>query len=141
MRIMGLDVGTKTIGVAVSDLMMWTAQGVTTIKRTSIVNDLKLLGDIIKQYEVTDVLIGFPLNMDGSESESCERARFLGEKIEEEFSIKPVYWDERLSTVGAARVLLEADISRKKRKDVIDKQAAVFILQGYLDSGKYRKQN
>lgn len=139
MRIMGLDVGSKTIGVAVSDPMMWTAQGVTTVKRVSIKADLQALAEIIKQYEVTDILIGMPLNMNGTKSESAERAEFLGARLEEAFGITPVFWDERLSTVGAARSLLEADVSRKKRKEVIDKQAAVFILQGYLDSGKWRK--
>lgn len=140
MRIMGLDVGTRTIGIAVSDSMLWTAQGVTTIRRSSLQADLQAMAALIKQYAVTDILIGLPLNMNGTEGESAERARQLGAEIEQRFNITPVFWDERLSTVGASRVLLEADLSRKKRKQVIDKQAAVFILQGYLDSGKYRSK-
>lgn len=133
MRILGLDVGEKTIGVALSDPMGWTAQGITTIRRIGISADLQALVNLIKEYEVEEVLIGLPLNMDGSQGSSAAKARKLGDALGQISSCKITYRDERLSTVAAQRTLLEGDVSRKGRKKVIDKMAAVFILQGYLD--------
>ena len=133
MRIMGLDIGEKTIGVAVSDLMGWTAQGVTTIRRKSLAYDLTELKKIIVEYEVEKIVVGWPLNMNGTAGPSAERVEYLSQEIQRETGLEIIKQDERLSTVAATRTLLEGDVSRAKRKDVIDKMAAVFILQGYLD--------
>ena len=133
MRIIGLDVGTKTIGVAVSDFMGWTAQGVTTVRRRDPqwdVNEIKKYAD---DLEAEQIMIGLPLNMNGSEGPSVQMVREFGSQLAEAVSIPIVYRDERLSTMAAERYLLEGDVSRKKRKKVIDKMAAVFVLQGYLD--------
>jgi putative holliday junction resolvase len=136
MRILGLDVGSKTVGVAVSDEMGWTAQGIETIK----INEerqqygLVRLGEIIKEYEVESVVIGLPKNMNGTIGPRGEASQYYADMVQEKFGLPVVLWDERLSTVAAERVLLSADVSRKKRKQVIDKMAAVMILQGYLDS-------
>ena len=133
MRILGLDVGTKTIGVAVSDEMGWTGQGIGTIRRTNIRADLAELDKYLQQYAVEKIVVGVPRNMDGSIGSAAEQVYSFIERLKEKFSIPIDTWDERLSTVAAERVLLEADISRGKRKKVIDKVAAVLILQGYLD--------
>ncbi len=136
MRSLGLDVGNKTIGVAVSDLLGLTAQGVKTIQRTSIKNDLQELGEIISQFGTEVLVIGLPKNMNGTEGERCEFVRNFAQKVQKKFpTLKQIFWDERLSTVAAEKFLIgAADVSRKKRKKVIDKMAAVYILQGYLDS-------
>ena len=133
MRILGLDVGTKTIGVAVSDEMGWTGQGLATIRRTNIRADLAELDKYLQQYAVEKIVVGVPRNMDGSIGSATEQVYSFIERLREKFSIPIDTWDERLSTVAAERVLLEADISRNNRKKVIDKVAAVLILQGYLD--------
>ena len=135
MRALALDIGDKTIGVAASDLLGITAQGVETIRRTSNKNDLQRLGELVKSFEATTFVIGLPKNMDGTEGTRCELVRKFAEKICAAFpKVNQIFWDERLSTVAAAKNLIEADLSRKKRKKVIDKMAAVYILQGYLDS-------
>ncbi len=137
MRYLALDIGDKTIGTAVSDLLNLTAQGVTTIIRKSNKEDLKKLGEIISEYEVETLVVGLPKNMNGTEGERCEIVRSFAEKISEKFpEQKIIFQDERLSTVAAERTLLEADLSRRKRKKVIDKMAAVYILQGFLDTLK-----
>jgi putative Holliday junction resolvase len=133
MRILGLDVGTKTIGVAVSDEMGWTGQGIGTIRRTNIRADFAELDKYLQQYKVEKIVVGVPRNMDGSIGSAAEQVYSFIEQLKEKFSIPIDTWDERLSTVAAERVLLEADMSRGKRKKVIDKVAAVLILQGYLD--------
>lgn len=136
MRALGLDAGDRTIGVAVSDLLGLTAQGVETIRRTSLEDDLKRLQELMAQYETKTLIMGYPKNMNGTEGPRCEFVRQLADEIMKvEPEAKIVFWDERLSTVAASRSLIEADVSRKKRKKVIDKMAAVFILQGWLDSG------
>ncbi len=133
MRILGLDVGTKTIGVAVSDEMGWTGQGIGTIRRTNIRADLVELDEYLQQYAVEKIVVGVPRNMNGSIGRAAEQVYFFIEQLREKFPIPIDTWDERLSTVAAERVLLEADMSRGKRKKVIDKVAAAVILQGYLD--------
>ena len=133
MRILGLDVGTKTIGVAVSDEMGWTGQGIGTIRRTNIRADLAALDYYLQQYAVEKIVVGVPRNMDGSIGSAAEQVYSFIERLKEKFPIPIDTWDERLSTVAAERALLEADMSRGKRKKVIDKVAAVLILQGYLD--------
>ena len=137
MRALALDIGDKTIGVAASDLLCITAQGVETIRRTSDKNDLKRLSELVAQYEVTTFVIGLPKNMDGTEGTRCELVKKFASKICAAFpEVNQIFWDERLSTVAAAKNLIAADVSRKKRKKVIDKMAAVYILQGWLDSRK-----
>ncbi len=133
-RIMGLDVGDKTIGVAVSDLMGITAQGVKTVKRVGKKKDIEELKAIIKERQVTKIVSGLPKNMNGTLGPQGEKVIKFCELLEEETKIKIEYWDERLSTVAAERSLIEADVRREKRKKVIDMLAAVIILQGYLDS-------
>lgn len=133
-RTLALDVGDKTIGVAASDLMGWTAQGVETIRRIGIKKDLQRLEEIIKEYEVNKIVVGLPKNMNGTIGPQGEKVLEFVERLKKRFQAEVVLWDERLTTVSAERTLIEADVSRKKRKEVIDKMAAVYILQGYLDS-------
>ena len=135
-KTLGLDVGTKTIGVAISDAFGWTGQGLTTLKIDY--HDQKYgleeLSEIVEENNVSSIVVGLPKNMNNSIGESGERSLDFSEILAKHIpSVKIIMWDERLSTVGAERTLLEADVSRKKRKAVIDKMAAVFILQGYLD--------
>jgi putative Holliday junction resolvase len=138
-RLMGLDVGSRTIGVAVSDLLGFTAQGITTIRRRSLEYDLDELAKLVQEYGVQAFVLGLPLNMNGSEGESAERARLLGDSLKERFDLPVYFQDERLSTVAAQRTLIAGDVSRKGRKQVVDKLAAVFILQTYLDKPNNQK--
>lgn len=141
MRIMGLDIGSKTIGVAISDPLGFTAQGITTIRRKSLDADLAALKLLIGQYAVEQILVGLPLNMNGSAGPSAVMARQAGEAIAAAFSLPVIYRDERYSTVAAERALLEGDVSRQKRKQVIDKMAAVYVLQGYLEQLRANRQS
>ncbi len=135
MRILGLDVGDKTIGIAVSDELLMTAQGVETIRRKGLKSDLIRLTELMQRYEADRLVFGWPKNMNGTEGERCEIVRAFAEEAAQNCpKAKHIFWDERLSTVAADRALIAADVSRAKRKKVIDKMAAVFILQGYLDS-------
>jgi putative Holliday junction resolvase len=136
MRTIGLDVGTKTIGIAVSDELGWTAQGVETIKRNldDPEKDWEKLATLIKEYTIINVVVGLPKNMNGTIGPSGEACQQLAEEIKRRFELPVVLWDERLTTVAAEKMLIAADMSRKKRKKVIDKIAAIMILQGYLDS-------
>lgn len=135
MRIAGLDVGSKTIGVAISDALKLTAQGLTTIQweENNIRSADKQLKEIIEEHEISEVVVGLPKHMNGSIGERGEASKRYAAHIEKELHLPVHLWDERLSTVAAERVLLEADLSRSKRKKVIDKMAAVMILQSYLD--------
>ena len=134
-RILGLDVGDRTVGVAASDLLLMTAQGVETIRRETLEKDLARLGELMREYDAVRLVVGLPRNMNGTEGDRCEIVRAFAEEIKKaQPEAEIVFWDERLSTVAATKSLIEADVSRKKRKKVIDKMAAVFILQGYLDS-------
>lgn len=141
MRILGLDVGQKTIGIAVSDTLGFTAQGITTIRRKNKNYDLEEVIKLIKKYEANIIVIGLPKNMNGSIGFAGEKimefTKLLEEKIQEEVenykNIKIEMWDERLTTVAAHRAMLEADLSRSKRKKIVDKIAATYILQGFLD--------
>ena len=132
-RIMGLDVGDKTIGVAVSDLMGLTAQGVKTIKRVGKKKDIEALKELIKERQVNKIVSGLPKNMNGTLGPQGEKVIKFCELLEEETGIKIEYWDERLSTVAAERTLIQGNVRRENRKGVIDMVAAVIILQGYLD--------
>jgi putative Holliday junction resolvase len=136
-KIMGLDVGSKTVGIAISDLMGWTAQGSDTLRINEKENELGIdkLVQIVKKENVGTVVIGLPKNMNNSIGFRGEASLQYKEQLQEALpSLEIIMWDERLSTMAAERSLLEADVSRQKRKKVIDKMAAVFILQGYLDS-------
>ena len=134
MRLMGLDIGDRTIGVAVSDLMGWTAQGVTIVRRKSLEYDLNELAKLIKEYGVEAFVLGLPLNMNGTEGDAVVKVKAMAEELKNKFDLPVYYQDERLSTVSAHRALIEGDVSRKGRKKVVDKLAAVFILQTYLDN-------
>ncbi|MGG3563759.1 Holliday junction resolvase RuvX [Neobacillus rhizosphaerae] len=136
MRVLGLDVGSKTVGIALSDEMGWTAQGLKTLKINEEKEEFGFeeIGQIIKEYQVDTVVIGFPKNMNGTIGPRGEASQKYANEVESRFAVPTVLWDERLTTMAAERVLLEADVSRKKRKKVIDKMAAMMILQGYLDS-------
>ena len=133
MRILGLDLGSKTIGVAISDPLGWTAQGLTTIRKTSKEKDLQEIKNICEQYKVETIVVGLPKNMNGTIGESGERAKEFSQLILDKTGIKVELWDERLTTVAAHKAMLEADLSRNKRKKIVDKMAATYILQGYLD--------
>lgn len=136
MRIMGLDVGSKTVGVAISDPLCWTAQGVETIQ---IDENRKQFGydrvkELVLEYEVEKVVVGLPKNMNNTIGPRAESSKIYAEVLESRIGLPVVLWDERLTTSAAERTLIEADVSRKKRKEVIDKLAAVMILQSYLDT-------
>lgn len=140
MRSIGLDVGDKTIGVAVSDPLGMTAQGIITIERVGIKKDTTKVVDLIKEYDCDTVVIGLPKKLDGTDSPQTEKVYEFRERLANKMRSQGLanvcieFYDERLTTVMAEKVLIEADVSRRKRKDVIDKQAAVLILQGFLDS-------
>ena len=137
MRTLALDVGTKTIGVAVSDELGITANGITTIQRKGLKSDLDELSFIIEEYKPSEIVVGVPYLMDGSVNERGDQILKFSDKIAEAFSLPVVHWDESFSTVHAEKKLIESNMSRKKRKKVIDKIAAVFILQEYLESKRY----
>lgn len=133
---MGLDVGSKTVGVAISDPLGWTAQGVETIQ---IDENRKQFGydrikELVLEYEVEKVVVGLPKNMNNTIGPRAESSKIYAEVLESRIGLPVVLWDERLTTSAAERTLIEADVSRKKRKEVIDKLAAVMILQSYLDT-------
>ena len=139
MRIMALDVGSRTIGIACSDALSMTAQGIETIRRTSLENDFNRLRELISEYEVHELVVGMPKNMNGTKGDRAEKTEEFVEKMKAVIDLPVTFWDERLSTVMAERQLIAADVSRKKRKGVIDKMAAVVILQGYLDRLQFSK--
>ncbi|MBI5026738.1 MAG: Holliday junction resolvase RuvX [Nitrospirae bacterium] len=132
MRVMGLDVGDKYIGLAVSDAIGLTAHGLTTVERDS--RCIGKLIEIIEEYEVTSIVVGIPKMLNGSIGVQGEKVLKFIEELKGAIDLPIFQWDERLSTVAAERVLLEADLSRKKRKGLRDKVAAIIILQSYLDS-------
>jgi putative holliday junction resolvase len=134
MRALGLDLGDRRIGVAVSDEMGWTAQGVKFIRRTSLDRDLAEIESVIKSYgNVDSIVVGMPYNMDGTEGERVQITRqFIGE-LQKKFGLPVVEIDERWSSMEAEKFLISADVSRKKRKGKVDQIAASFILQTYLE--------
>ncbi len=134
MRAFGLDVGTRTVGVALSDPLGITAQTLTTLRRTGLRADLAALQRLAKAHEVTHAVVGLPLNMDGSEGASAARSRAFGAALAKALELPVEYWDERLSTVAANRALRETDASRQRRRELVDQVAAAFILQGWLDA-------
>ena len=139
---MSLDLGSRTIGVAVSDLTGLIANGVETIRRTSSERDFTRLGELIAEWKVGEIVLGYPKNMNGTIGERAKLSEAFAEELRSRFAgIVVVLWDERLSTVAAERVLIDADLQRKKRRKVIDMMAAVVILQNYLDSKTLRSRN
>ncbi|GBG08679.1 Holliday junction resolvase RuvX [Paenibacillus sp. MY03] len=134
MRVMGLDYGDRNIGVAVSDAFRWTAQGLTVVERRRDGGELDVLAGLAKEHEVSEVVVGLPKNMNGSVGPRGEISIAFAEQLGQKLGIPVHLWDERLTTVAAERTLLEADVSRRKRKQVIDKMAATLILQNFLDS-------
>ena len=134
MRTMALDVGTKTIGVAVSDELGITANGVTTLRRKDAGYDIEEIKKIVDEYSPSEIIVGVPYDMKGDVSKRGEEIIKFAQRLKEALSLPLKYWDESFSTVNAERVLIDANVSRKKRKRVIDKMAAVFILEEYLQS-------
>jgi len=135
-RILALDLGEKRIGVAVSDGLNITAQAVGAIERKGIKSDIRKIGDLIKEYGATKVIVGLPFNMDGTKGKSAKLAIDFANTLKEKLGVVIEMVDERLTTRQGERMLIEADVSRKKRKKNIDKIAAQLILQSYLDSNK-----
>ena len=133
MRILGLDLGSHTIGMAISDELGLTAQPLKTLRRKSMDDDLKEISSVIAQLNIHKIVIGLPKNMDGTLGKQAEIVFQWIKALKGKIQVPVVTWDERLSTVEASKVLLEADLSRRKRKKAIDRLAAVLILQGYLD--------
>ena len=136
MRILGLDIGEKRIGLAVSDELGITAQGLKTLNRTKLEDDLHRLAELIREKEINKLVVGLPKNMNGTLGPQAERVKKFVDLLTKECPCEVVYWDERLTTIAAQRTLLEADVSRKKRRNSVDRLAAVLILQGYLDKNK-----
>ncbi len=131
--LMGLDLGARTIGVAVSDRLRISATALETVRRTKFSTDAARLEEIIAGRGIAAVVLGLPRNMDGSEGPRCQSTRAFARNLAARIAQPIAFWDERLSTVAAERALLAADSSRKRRREVIDKVAAAFILQGALD--------
>ncbi|MCI9372079.1 MAG: Holliday junction resolvase RuvX [Lachnospiraceae bacterium] len=142
MRIMGLDFGSKTVGVAISDPLLITAQGTEIIRRkeeNKLRKTLARIEELIVQYEVAEIVLGFPKNMNDTIGERAELSLEFKDKLERRTGLPVIMWDERLTTVAADRAMMEAGIRREDRKEYVDKIAAVFILQGYLDRRKMEK--
>ena len=143
MRILGLDFGSKTVGVAVSDGLLLTAQGVETIERKD-ENKLRKtcarIEELTAEYEITEIVLGLPKNMNNTEGERVEKTKAFGEMLERRTGLPVHYWDERLTTVAAEQILMESGVRRENRKAVIDKVAAGLILQGYLDCLKTKEK-
>lgn len=138
MRTMALDVGSKGIGVAVSDELGITAQPLTTLRRTSFKADIAALASLATEHSVTTVVVGLPRHMDGSEGASAAEARRVGDALLARTALVIEYWDERLTTVAAERALIEANVSRQRRREVVDQVAASLILQGWLEARAVR---
>lgn len=141
MRIMGLDYGSKTVGVAISDPLGITAQGIETIRRekeTKLRQTLARIEALIKEYEVESIVLGFPKNMNNTIGDRAEKSLAFKEMLEKRTGLSVVMWDERLTTVEATRTLMESSVRRENRKQYVDMIAAVYILQGYLDSRSFK---
>ena len=136
MRIMGLDFGSKTVGVAISDALLLTAQGIEIVRRkspTKLRQTLARIEELIAEYEVDRIVLGYPKTMNHTEGERCQKTQEFKELLERRTGLTVVLWDERLTTVAADRTMMEGGIRREDRGQYVDKLAAVFILQGYLD--------
>ena len=139
MRVLGIDYGDSRIGVAVSDPMGWTAQGLETVKcKDSLRKAIERIMEIIRQYEIKDIVIGYPLNMNGTAGPRTERTEAFIKKLLELGDFNIVKWDERLTTVSAHRAMNELGVKASNKKNIVDTMSAVFILQGYLDRQRRR---
>ena len=132
-RLLGLDVGTKTIGMALSDVTRSVATPFDTIRRSKFTADAKTIREVVEKNQVGALVIGFPLNLDGSEGPRAQSTRAFARNLAAHVTVPMVFWDERLSTAAVERHLIEADASRKRRAEVVDRMAAAYILQGALD--------
>ena len=144
MRIMGLDFGSKTVGVAVSDALLITAQGIEIVRReqeNKLRRTLARIEELVKEYEVEKIVLGLPKNMDGSCGERVEKTMEFKAMLERRTQLEVIMWDERLTTVAADRLMMEANVRRENRKKYVDSIAATFILQGYLDKLSMEKRN
>ncbi len=144
MRIMGLDFGSKTVGVAVSDSLLLTAQGVEIIRRkeeNKLRQTLARIEELIEEYEVEEIVLGLPKNMNATEGVRVELTNEFKEKLERRTGLPVTMWDERLTTVAADKIMMEAGVRRENRKDYVDKIAATLILQGYLDRKSMKVKN
>jgi len=139
MRILGLDYGEKRLGLAISDEMGITAQGLPTLTRKGLDKDLAALEKVIRQFGVDRMVIGYPLRLNGTEGIQCEKVNRFAGILEKRFSVPILKWDETLTTSQAEEILTEVRVSRKKRKAVVDKLAAMIILQDYLDHSKGKR--
>ena len=143
MRIMGLDFGSKTVGVAISDPLLITAQGIEIVRRkeeNKLRQTLARIEELIVEYEVSEIVLGLPKHMNATEGDRVEKTREFADKLSRRTGLNVVFRDERLTTVAADRAMMEAGIRRENRKEYVDKIAAVFILQGYLDELAMKKQ-
>ena len=152
MRVLGLDYGSKTVGVAISDALGLTAQGIEIIRRTQGVETvwrkqenklrrtLARIEEIISEYQVTEIVLGYPKNMNNTVGERAEKSLEFKEMLERRTGLPVVMWDERLTTMAADRTLEETGVHKENRKQYLDQVAAVFILQGYLDAAAYRRE-
>ena len=143
MRIMGLDFGSKTVGVAISDPLFLTAQGIEIVRRKApgkLRQTLARINELKEEYEVGKIVLGFPKNMNNTEGERCEKTLEFKEMLEKRTGLPVVMWDERLTTMAADRTLEETGVHKEDRKQYLDQVAAVFILQGYLDAAAYRRE-
>ncbi|WP_411343457.1 Holliday junction resolvase RuvX [Paenibacillus sp. WLX1005] len=138
MKILGLDYGDRRIGIAVSDAFGWTAQGLEVIDRQRNPEVLERIAELVKEHEISELVVGLPKNMNGSVGPRGQLCIEFAEHLRESVQLPVHLWDERLTTMSAERTLIEADVSRKKRKQVVDKMAASLILQNYLDSKSKR---
>lgn len=144
MRVLGLDYGSKTVGVAISDTLGWTAQSVETITRKSenkLRQTLARIEKLAKLYEADRIVLGYPKHMNNDEGERCARTEEFKEMLERRLGLPVILQDERMSTVSAERILMEGNVRRENRKEYVDKMAAAFILQTYLDRIKYEQEN
>lgn len=133
MRILSMDVGDKRIGMAISDALGWTAQGIDTLVRRYNKSDQEFIQNILDKYTPKKIVVGLPKNMNGTLGPQGEKVKLFANQLREYYSGEIVFWDERLTTVAAHKTMIEADVSRKKRKQKVDQLAAVLILQSYLD--------
>ena len=137
MKILGLDIGKVRVGIAISDETLFIAEGLTTVKRTPASDFLSSLREIINAHQVEKIIVGLPVNMNGSLGPQAQGVLSLASELEKQFGLPVITWDERLTTVAAEKILIKADVTRRKRKKVVDKLAATLILQGYLDSLRF----
>ncbi|HEY6334737.1 MAG TPA: Holliday junction resolvase RuvX [Alphaproteobacteria bacterium] len=135
-RLLGLDVGEKTIGLALSDTTLTVASPMATLLRVKFAKDVERIRAIVTEQGVGGFVVGLPINMDGSEGPRCQSVRQFGANLLEKIDLPLIFWDERLSTAAVTRTLLEADMSRKRRRETVDKMAAAYILQGALDAAR-----